>query len=61
VTGANPEKMEPNPEENEAVLGRQEILKEEVAIHSLKVCRNETTTSKGAADHIQRRLSPIQE
>jgi hypothetical protein len=32
----NPEKMEPNPEENEAVLERQRVHKEETAIHSLR-------------------------
>jgi hypothetical protein len=48
VTGANPENMEPNPEEKEAVLERQEILKEEVAIQSLKACRNETTSKEAA-------------
>jgi hypothetical protein len=41
---ANLEKMEPNPAEKEAVVERQEIPNEEVAIHSLMACQNERKT-----------------
>jgi hypothetical protein len=43
VTEANPEKMEPNPGEKEAVVERQEIPNEEAAIHSLKDGRKDRT------------------
>jgi hypothetical protein len=39
---ASPEMMEPNPEEKEAVVERQEIPNEEAAVHSLRACRRET-------------------
>jgi hypothetical protein len=42
ATEANPEKVEPTPEENEAVVEQQEISNKEAAINSLKVCRTET-------------------
>jgi hypothetical protein len=42
MTGANPEKMETNPEEKGAIVERQVILNEEAAIHSLRECRRET-------------------
>jgi hypothetical protein len=35
---ANPEKMEPNTGEKEAVVEWQEIPNEEAAIHSLRAC-----------------------
>jgi hypothetical protein len=38
----NPENMEPNPKENEAVLERQRVHNDETAIHSLNACRSET-------------------
>jgi hypothetical protein len=37
----NPEKTEPNPEENEAILEQQKRHNEETAIHSLRACRSE--------------------
>jgi hypothetical protein len=40
------EKMEPNPGEKEAVVERQEIPNEMIAIHSLMACRNERTACK---------------
>jgi transketolase len=39
---ANLEKVEPNPGEMEASAERQETPNEEVVIHPLKTCRNET-------------------
>jgi hypothetical protein len=47
---ASIKKMEPNSGENEAVVERQEISKEEVAIHSLKACRSETAASQEATE-----------
>jgi hypothetical protein len=41
ATEANPEKMEPNLKEKEAVLEWQEIPNEEAAIHSLRACQIE--------------------
>jgi hypothetical protein len=38
----NPEKMESNPEENEAVLMGERVYNEETAFHSLRACRGET-------------------
>jgi hypothetical protein len=38
---ADLEKIEPNPGETEAVVERQEIPNEEIAIHPLRGCRNE--------------------
>jgi hypothetical protein len=40
---ANPEKIEPNPGEKEAVVERQEIPNEEAATHSLRACRKKGT------------------
>jgi hypothetical protein len=48
VTGANPEKIEPNSGEEEAVVEQQEIPNEEVAVHSLTACRSETAASQEA-------------
>jgi hypothetical protein len=45
MMGANPEKMEPNPGEEEAVVEHQEIPKD-VAVHSLRTCRSETAASQ---------------
>jgi hypothetical protein len=42
ATEANPEKMEPNSGEKEAVVERQKIPNEEAAIQSLRACRKET-------------------
>jgi hypothetical protein len=50
VTGANPEKMEPNLEEKETVLERHEIPNEEVAVQSQKTCRSETAASQEATE-----------
>jgi hypothetical protein len=44
--GTNPEKMEPNSGEREAVMDRQEIPNEEVAVHSQRACRSETAASQ---------------
>jgi hypothetical protein len=41
ATEANPEKMEPNPGEKEAIAERQENPNEEVALHSLRACREQ--------------------
>jgi hypothetical protein len=38
VTGPNPEKMEPNLGEKEAVMEQQEISKEEITVHSPRAC-----------------------
>jgi hypothetical protein len=38
-------KMEPNSGEKEAIVERQKIPNEEVAVHSLWACQNETTTA----------------
>jgi hypothetical protein len=46
VTGANPQKIEPNSGEKETVMDRQEIPNEEVAVHSLRTCRSETEASQ---------------
>jgi hypothetical protein len=46
VTGANPQKMEPNPGEKEDIVERQKIPNEEVTIHSLRTCRSETAASR---------------
>jgi hypothetical protein len=48
VKGANPEKIEPNSGEEEAVVEQQEISKEEVAVHSPRACRSETVASQEA-------------
>jgi hypothetical protein len=50
ATEANPEKMEPNQGEKEAVVERQEIPNEEVAIHSLRASRNERTACQEATE-----------
>jgi hypothetical protein len=42
--------MEPNSGEKEAVVERQEIPNEEVAIHSLRTCRSETVASQEAME-----------
>jgi hypothetical protein len=42
----SPEKSEPNSEEKETVMEQQEIPNEEVAVHSQKTCRRETTASQ---------------
>jgi hypothetical protein len=42
---ASIKKMEPNSGEKETVVERQKIPNEEVAIHSPRACRNETTTA----------------
>jgi hypothetical protein len=39
---ANLDKTEPNPGENQAAVERRETLNEEVAVHPLRACRNET-------------------
>jgi hypothetical protein len=39
ATDANPDKMEPNPGEEEAIVEQQEIPNEEVAVHSLRPCQ----------------------
>jgi hypothetical protein len=44
ATEANPEKMEPNTGEKEAVMERQEIPNKEATIHSLRACRKKTMT-----------------
>jgi hypothetical protein len=44
--GASIKKMEPNSGEVEAVVGRQKIPNEEVAVHSLRACRSETVASQ---------------
>jgi hypothetical protein len=49
----NPEEMEPNPEENEAVLERQRVHNEETAIHSLKDDQNETNAYNEATEKIE--------
>jgi hypothetical protein len=46
VTGANPEKIEPNPGEKETSVQRQDIPNEEVAVQSQKTCRSETAASQ---------------
>jgi hypothetical protein len=48
--GANLEKMELKPGEKEAVVERQEIPKEEVAIRSLRACRNERMAFQEATE-----------
>jgi hypothetical protein len=52
VTGVNPEKMEPNPEEKEAVVKWQEILNEEAAVHSLRACRERRWPAKKRQSHV---------
>jgi hypothetical protein len=47
---ANLVKMEPNPGEKEAAVERQETPNEEVAIYSLKECRNETMACQGTTE-----------
>jgi hypothetical protein len=49
----SPEKMEPNLEENEAVVERQRVHDEETAIHSLKDDRNETSGYNEATEKIE--------
>jgi hypothetical protein len=50
VTGANPEKIEPNSGEEEALVKQQEIYNEEVPGHSLRACRKETAASQEATE-----------
>jgi hypothetical protein len=42
---ASIKKMEPNSGEKKAVVERQKIPNEEVAVHSLRACRSETAAS----------------
>jgi hypothetical protein len=53
VMEANPEKMEPNTEENEAALERQRVHKEDTAIQSQKDNQNETTADNKATEKIE--------
>jgi hypothetical protein len=50
---ANTEKLEPNPEEDEAVLERKRVHNQETAIHSLKDDQNETTAYNEATEKIE--------
>jgi hypothetical protein len=52
--------MEPNPEEKEAVVERQEIPNEEVAIHSLRACRNERTAIQEATKVNTAKMEPTE-
>jgi hypothetical protein len=58
VTMSCQEKMEPNSEEKEAVVERQNISKEEVAIHSLRACRSETADSQEATEANTEKTEP---
>jgi hypothetical protein len=42
--------MEPNSGEKKAVVKRQKISNEEVAVHSLRACRSETAASQEATE-----------
>jgi hypothetical protein len=53
VMVANPEKMEPNTEENEAVLERQRVHKEDTEIHSQRDEQNETKACNEATEKIE--------
>jgi hypothetical protein len=55
----NLEKMEPNPGEKEAVVERQEIHNEEVAIHSLRAYRNGRTACQEATKTNPEKMEPI--
>jgi hypothetical protein len=55
----NLEKMEPNPGEKEAVVKWQEIPNEEVAIHSLRACRNERKACQEATKANPEKTEPI--
>jgi hypothetical protein len=58
VTGANPEKIEPNIGDKEAIVERQEISNEEVAIHSVRECRSETAASQEATEADIEKIEP---
>jgi hypothetical protein len=47
---ASIKKMEPNSGEKEAVVGRQKIPNEEVAVHSLRACGSETAAFQEATE-----------
>jgi hypothetical protein len=50
---ANPKKMEPNAEENEAVLERQRVYDDETAVHILKDGQNEMNAYNEATETIE--------
>jgi hypothetical protein len=56
----NPEKTEPNPEENEAVLERQRVHDEEPASGNIKDDKNETTTCNEAKEKIEKNPEMMQ-
>jgi hypothetical protein len=57
---ANLEKIEPNPGEKEAVVERQEIPNSEVAIHSLRACRNERTACQEVMKANREKVEPTE-
>jgi hypothetical protein len=51
--------MDPNSGEKEAVVDQQEIPSKEVAIHSLRACRNERTACQEATKTNPKKMEPI--
>jgi hypothetical protein len=53
--------MERNSEEKEAIVERQEISNEEVAVHRLSACRSKTTAFQEATEAYTKNWSPTHE
>jgi hypothetical protein len=55
----NPEKMDLNSGEQAAVVERQEIPNEEVAVHSMRACRSQRTACQEATEANPEKMEPI--